>query len=383
MRNSFFYLASSLTLLSVSCKKESTDNNNNNNNGNTPCVRTVVEINTDITTPTTWEDCHTYIISVNQISVTSNLTIQPGAIIKFKDVVSDNAIIVTNSGTINAIGTKLKPIVFTSFRDDANGGDNNGDGTNSFPARFDWGGIIINSNNCVFKNCSFLYGGKGPGGGAGQPTLEFSYYYGIIDSCLFAHCGGETTYSGYGVVDAVSCHDPRFSITNSTFYGCVKPLFINPFISIDNSNTFHNPANPSEKNELNGIFITSESNEATSNVSWLETEVPFVLTGSLYVGDGHSLVLAPNVIIKVATLPSPGYNKISIREGSSFIEGHDQGGVFFTSYLDDSKGGDTNGDGTASAPSQGDWYGIQDISATITTNNSCYAWSNILYAKYP
>jgi len=109
-----------------------------------------------------------------------------------------------------------------------------------------------------------------------------------------------------------------------------------------------------ETNELNGIFITSESDEATADVYWLATEVPFVLTGSLYVGDGLKLILAKDVIIKVATLPYPGYNKISIHEGSSSIGGYDLGGVVFTSYLDDTMGGDTNGDGNTSSPSSTD-----------------------------
>jgi hypothetical protein len=350
---------------------------------NSACTPEVVTVTTDISTPTTWQDCHIYLINVNQISVTSTLTIEAGAIVKFADVAGDNAILVSNSGRILATGTANKPVIFTSAKDDAHGGDTNGDGTATAPARKDWGGIIINSNNCNFTYCHFLYGGEGPSAGAGQPTLEFSLYHGIIDHCTFAYCGGETTYNGYGVVDASSCEDQAFSITNSTFYGCIKPLFLNPFISVDNSNSFHNPANAAETNQLNGIFMASEANEATTDVSWLETEVPFVLTGSLYVGDGLKLKLANDVIIKVATLPSIGYNKISIKEGSSAIEGHDLTGVVLTSYLDDAHGGDTNGDGAGSAAASGDWYGVQDISATITTNNYCYNWSSIYYAKYP
>jgi hypothetical protein len=184
-------------------------------------------------------------------------------------------------------------------------------------------------------------------------------------------------------VDARACHNTSFSITNSSFYGCIKPLFLNPFLSIDNSNTFHNPLNAAEKNDLNGIFITNEANEAITDVSWLATEVPFVITGSLYIGDGLKLKLAPNVIIKVVDLPSPGFNKISIKEGSSTIEGHDLSGVIFTSYHDDAHGGDTNGNGSASLPSATDWYGIQDIGATIQTPSNCYAWGNIFYRKYP
>lgn len=281
------------------------------------------------------------------------------------------------------MGSADKPIVFTSYRDDAHGGDSNGDASATKPARADWGGIILNSSTSVFHYCQFFYGGEGTGGGTNQPTLEFSYFFGTVDHCVFGYCGGETSYDGYGVVDARYSESPDMKITNSVFYGCIKPLFLSPHNSVDNSNTFHNPLNVNEKNQLNGIFLTSTANEATTDVSWLETEVPFVLTGSTALDDGRKLILAPGVIIKVALLPATGFNKISIKEGKSFIENYSASGVYFTSYLDDAHGGDTNGDGSATAPSKGDWYGIQDISAVLTTNNVCYPWANILYTKYP
>lgn len=361
--------------LATSCKKDG-DNP-------TGCTYTVVNVDNDINTPTTWEDCHVYYITPNQISVNSTLTIEPGAIVKFSDWTGDNAILVSLQGKIIAEGTSDKPIYFTSEKDDAHGGDTNGDGSTT-PARKDWGGIIINNNNCVFKYCTFMYGGEGPTASSGQPTLEFSYNYGIIDHCTFAYCGGESTYNGYGVVDANSCQNTNFRLTNSTFYGCIKPVFINPFLSIDNSNTFHNPNNAAETNQLNGIFVTNEANDPVTDVTWLENEVPFVLTGSLYItNDGTSLNLGPGVIIKVKDTSPTGDNKISLKEGLTSINGYNAAGVFFTSYLDDAHGGDTNGDGSASSPSQGNWYGVQDNTATISTNNFCYSWSNILYATYP
>ena len=50
-----------------------------------------------------------------------------------------------------------------------------------------------------------------------------------------------------------------------------------------------------------------------------------------------------------------------------------------SSYKDDSRKGDTNGDGGATTPGAGDWVGIYDNSLTISSPY-CFGWGNILYA---
>ena len=100
---------------------------------------TVIKTNmlTNITSPVTLQTGLIYVVE-NPITIEATLNIQPGVIIKFaKDARFD----VMNNGSIKAQGTKEKPIVFTSLKDDLFGGDNNGDGTSSLPSINDWGCI--------------------------------------------------------------------------------------------------------------------------------------------------------------------------------------------------------------------------------------------------
>ncbi|MCJ7547637.1 MAG: hypothetical protein MUP30_12595, partial [Deltaproteobacteria bacterium] len=61
------------------------------------------------------------------------LNIQSGVIVKFNANCS-----ISVDGTLIADGTETDRIYFTSIKDDSIGGDTNGDGTGSTPARGNW-----------------------------------------------------------------------------------------------------------------------------------------------------------------------------------------------------------------------------------------------------
>ena len=277
----------------------------------------------------------------------------------------------SGSGTVIARGTASNPVVFTSFKDDSKGGDSNGDGDATSPAVKDWGNINTNGmNGSVFKYCEFYYGGSG----SYSTTLAIeSGSVGTVENCLFAHNSGDDASGWYGALD-LSGAGKGSTIKSNTFYDNVRPLSIMADISIMDDHVFHNPQMPSETNKYNGIFVETINETTEADVYWQETEVPFVIDDNdWWINSGGSLRLGDNVVLKFK--PDAA---LLLEDGTSALINHDGPGVFFTSYKDDTKLGDTNGDGSATSPGKGDWYGIYD-----NKDDLMLSWTNLLYAQYP
>lgn len=92
-------------------------------------AQSIVNVNTDITTNTTWTNNNVYLLTGGFIYVTNNaeLTIEKGTLIQGNAA----SLVITRGAKIHAVGTAEEPIVFTSYQ--PAGSRNAGD----------WGGILI------------------------------------------------------------------------------------------------------------------------------------------------------------------------------------------------------------------------------------------------
>jgi hypothetical protein len=221
------------------------------------------------------------------------------------------------------LGTETNPVYFTSYRDDTIGGDTNGDGASN-GARGDWYDIRF--------------------------TDTSDDTHSIIDHAIIRYGGDSYLYNHSGAISLISA-SPQIqntSIIEAQWCAIYANMFSFPDL---NNNTL-------QDNERNGFCPSGGTLDI--DATWNITDTSYFLLDDVTVFIGNTLTVNPDVIVKFAN-----HKRLTV-DGALRVLGTETNPVYFTSYRDDTIGGDTNGDG-ASNGIQGDWY---DIRFTNTSDDA-------------
>ncbi|MCP4550146.1 MAG: hypothetical protein GY835_27105 [bacterium] len=278
-----------------------------------------------------------------EVNLGSKLTIDSGIVLKLGQYHSGpfaRSIIV--EGAVEALGTAMEPIVFTSIRDDeyGNPADTNNDGGMTSPSASDWQRItftdVSNDAENLMQHCLFRFGGY-----SGY-AVRIQTASPTFDSCTFE------SNNDYGMrIEG----DSQPVITDCIFDNHDYTPIVMSLVSEPVFSGIHFLPG----NGYSALGILGET--LASDVVWPRrsmaqtANIPYVLTGSLTVGLSSILRIEPGVVIKPTSGANITVKRGLIAEGTADPEGL----IVFTSTRDDFYGGDTNNDSTLTTGSSQRW----------------------------
>jgi len=328
--------------------------------------RDIVQVGGVIVTPTTWVSSTLYLV-VDNLIVAPNitLTIEAGTIVKF---VATGDIHLNVQGALDLRGQVGQEVVFTSFRDDTYGGDTNGDGTCPQcvfePKRGDWYGILMQTE-WGFQNVIVRYARYGLRI-YNLPTLSLSPFiqnnifeqnvYGVylyleqtgnIEATIRDNVFRRNDY-GVGTQRTDSTSGAALpTLRNNIFDASFEfPLHLNGTAYPDyQGNTFSN--NVHNAIAVEGVFHQSGELSLLKDVN--NQPLSYVVLERMAVAVDVVITLPLQTVIKFFP------ERVMDVAGGLVLQGTALTPTVFTSYRDDSYGGDTNADGNTTRPAKNDW----------------------------
>lgn len=306
MKNILGLLFVVMVLIS-SCKKDEVDDTDDNNN------QTTLNLVTNVTNPTTLTSDKVWTVD-GYISVNSDLTIEAGTKIEFKEGASLH-IGEGTYGSLIALGTSDNPITFTS--------------SSIVPSKGDWVGVIFHdynsSSTTEMTYCKFYYGGHG---------ITYANEGGVIElystSVKMSNCTIEKSL-GSGI----------YLDINSEF-----STFVSNSISDCNYNVIITSAKGAGSIGANNTFSSSASygiliyqSDIATNITWSKQNSDYFISDWITVS-GTSAILEIKEGTTLKFSPS-GTIRVGGEGGKLVASGSATEPILFTS--------------AASSPAAGDW----------------------------
>ncbi|MDH4038530.1 MAG: T9SS type A sorting domain-containing protein [Candidatus Krumholzibacteria bacterium] len=287
----------------------------------------------------------------------SRLRVEPGVVVKVDQYYMD----INIDGALTADAKPESLIVFTSRPDDAwgNPADTENNGGATVPAPNNWGHIKFsatsNDAQCILDNCVLSYGGYDPLG-AYRGVVWCNSASPTITNCQFkTNTIGITTDGNSAPTIATNDFFNHSSVPLATSVVSDPQYSLNTF----SQNAYHAvgilPETLSQNARLEKIFVGGPPQ--------FSQYFPYMHLGTLTIGTAAKLTIDAGVVVKVLSGNPITVNGALDMLGKSIPDSI----IVYTSIHDDSKGGDSNVNGSSTSPSAGNWSSIQ-FNSTATAS---------------